>query len=251
MELWLVATGFGIMPLAAVALLRANLARMSSALAWGSLTGIVAFLGLAHASTTALELKSQYVAGPAASAVTVAIGMAAGMGLGWWLLGTRRSAGSPSAVGWAAVVFLALHSVGDGLVLGEAYAGPLPPGWNLTALNVSATFLHRLAEGSLVVVPALAAPWKPAKTSGLVLVGLLTVPAAFVPVALFAPGVSIGTVAADQTVAMVLASVEMGVVVPLLLLGFVPRMGLEKDPRGAIVAGLAFLAMFLIHFAVE
>ncbi len=251
MELWLVATGFGVMPMAALALLRMTPTRMRSALAWGALTGIVAFLGLAHASTTALVLRSQYAAGPAASAVTLAIGMAAGMAVGGWFLGAGRLAGTPSGVAWAAVVFLAVHSVGDGLVLGEAYAGTLPPGWNLTVLNVSATFLHRAAEGSLVVVPAFAAAWKPAKTSGLVLVGLLTVPAAFVPVALYAPGVSITAVTMDQTVALFLASVEMGVAIALLLLGLVPRMELEKGPRGARAAGLAFLAMFLIHFAVE
>ncbi len=252
MELWLVASGFGIMPAAALLLLiRPKAVRDGQTFAWAALVGVTAFLGLAHTSAMILELDARYVAGPMAAAATLALGVILGLGLGWALLGRGRMAGTPAGLTWAAVAFLALHSLGDGLVLGGAFAGPLPMGWELTPLNVTATFLHRFAEGCLVVVPALLAAWKPPKTFGLLLTGLLTVPAAFVPVALYGGGVSLGVVTADQAVNMLLSSVETGFAMTFLLLGLLPRIGGQRDSRWVLVAGLAFLAMFLIHFAVE
>ena len=252
MDLWLLTAGFGIMPVAALLLLfLEKRIRERIAIAWAVLAGTVAFLGIAHTSATILDLDAHFVAGPAASAATMALGVVGGLGLGWILLGRGRSAGTPLGLAWAAVVFLGLHSFGDGLVLGEPFAGPLPVGWELTPLNVSATFLHRFAEGAILVVPALIAAWRPPKMAGLLLAGLLTVPAAVVPVILYGPGVSLAAVAADQTVGMLLSSVETGFAIPFLLLGLLPRIGIQKDSRWALAAGLAFLAMFLVHFAVE
>ncbi len=252
MDLWLLAVGFGIMPAAAlVLLLRTETVRAREAIAWGTLAGVVAFLGLAHTAATILDLDSHYVAGPAASAATMVAGMVAGLALGWMLLAHGRFAGTPASVAWAAVAFVALHSFGDGLVLGEPFAGPLPLGWALTPLTVSASFVHRFAEGALLVVPALVAMWNPGKTFGLLLVGLLTVPAAFLPVTLYGSGVTIGAVTVDQTAAMLVSSVETGFAILLVLLGLLRRIGIQTDLRWALAAGLAFLAMFLVHFAVE
>lgn len=252
MDLWLLAVGFGIMPMAALLLLStAETVRARQALVWGVLVGIVAFLGLAHTSAAILDLHAHYVAGPAAAAAAMATGMAIGLVLGWMLLARGEAAGTPSSIAWAMVVFLALHSFGDGLVLGEPFAGPLPLGWTLTPLNVSATFVHRFAEGTLLIVPALGAAWKPTKSFGLLLVGLLTVPAAFVPVALYAPGVTMNAITLDQTIGMFVSSVETGFAILLILLGLLPRVGIQKDMRWSLAAGLAFLGMLLVHFAVE
>ncbi|MFA5896001.1 MAG: hypothetical protein WC985_03755 [Thermoplasmata archaeon] len=254
MDLRLLAAGFGIMPMGAILLvfLEGRL-RSREALVWGALIGIVAFLGIAHAAATILELDSQFTAGAGASAVTLALGLLLGLGLGWVLLGRTTGGGVSfaSRVAWAALVFLALHSVSDGQVLGEAYAGPLPLGWTLTPLIVSATFVHRFAEGALVVVPALVASWRPVKSLGLLTVGLLALPAAYLPVALFASGYSSATLTADQATLMFVSSLKMGIAFMLILIGLLPRVVTQKDPRWAVAAGLAFLAMFLVHFAVE
>lgn len=254
LDLRLLAVGFGIMPMAAVLLvfLEGHL-RSREALVWGALIGIVAFLGIAHAAATILELDSQFTAGAGASAVTLTLGLLTGLGLGWVLLGRTIGGGVSfaSRVAWAALVFLALHSVSDGQVLGEAYAGPLPLGWTLTPLNVSASFVHRFAEGALVVIPALVASWRPVKSLGLLTVGLLTLPAAYLPVALFASGYSPTTLSVDQATLMFVSSAETGVAILLILIGLLPRVVAQKDLRWALAAGLAFLAMFLTHLAVE
>lgn len=256
-DLWILALGFGVLPFVALPLYNASTTlRRHEALVWGLLVGVLAFLGLAHAGAALLEgnalLRDE--ASPAASALAAAGGVFVGVLLGWRLLGKADvgSTAGASLVLWAAVVYVALHSFTDGLVLGEAYAGPVASGYTLTAATVGGTILHRLAEGSLIVVPAIFASWRPPKSIPFLLVGLVTLPAAYVPVALLASGIfSPASVAFDQGIAVFAAGLEAGFALLFLLLGLIPHLRGAKDGRWAVWAGVAFIALLLVHFLVE
>ena len=255
-DLWLLALGFGLLPLTALLLAAMpSVVRTRETATWGLLAGVVAFLGFAHAGATILEGNAylRFEAGPAVSAATAAAGLVLGIGLGWVVLGRRAGTETTlAAVAGAAAVYVALHSVADGFVLGEAYAGPVAPGFPVTAAVVGGTLLHRFAEGALIVVPAILAAWRPPRWIGLLLVGLITLPAAFVPVAIFAPSsVSTGRVALDQAVSVFAAGVEAGFAALFLFLALLPRIQAAKDRRWAVWAGLAFTGMLLLHFLVE
>ncbi len=142
-------------------------------------------------------------------------------------------------------------SAADGLVLGEAYAGPLTPGYTLTAVRVGGTLLHRFAEGALIAAPAIMASVKPTRWLPLLLVGLLTIPSPYVPDAIHSGTPTAGAVALDQGVSVFMAGVEAGFAGLLLFLALIPRVAAAKDGRWAVWAGLAFTTMLLIHFLVE
>jgi hypothetical protein len=254
-DLWFLALGFGLLPIAALVLVAAPaLVRTRATIVWGLLIGVVAFLGLAHAGTAILEGNAylRYEATPEISAATAAGGLLLGTGLGWVVLGRRGASGSAlGSVAGAAAIYVALHSVADGLVLGEAYAGPLATGYSLTVVLVGGTILHRFAEGALIVVPALLGTSKRPRWLPLLLVGLLTFPAAYVPVAILGGSPSSASYALDQGVSVFVAGVEAGFAGLLLFLGLLPRVADAKDRRWAVAAGLAFTAMLLIHFLVE
>ena len=256
-DLWLLALGFGVLPLLAVLLFAVPRAlKQNEAIVWGLLVGVVAFLGVAHAGLALIEGNAylRYEANPWSAALVAAAGLLAGIALGWRLLARHVAPGESagSAVVWAAAAFVALHSFTDGLVLGEAYATPGSTGFPLTLAAVGGTALHRFAEGSLVVVPAILAAWRPRKTLMLLLAGLVTLPAAYVPVAILAPGtLSLGTVAMDQAVSVFGAGLETGFALLFLGLALLPRAQATKDARWAIWAGVAFTLVLLVHFLVE
>lgn len=253
-DLWVLALGFGLLPLSALVLAALPGAiRRYETLMWGLLLGVVAFLGFAHAGAAILEGHAylRYEASPEISAATAAGGLLAGLGLGWVVLGRRGAPATTAGVAAAAAVYVALHSFADGLVLGEAYAGPLAPGYALTAVLVGGTLLHRFAEGSLIVVPAVLGSSKGPSWVPLLFVGLLTLPAAFVPVALLGGSPSPAAYALDQGASVFVAGVEAGFAGLLLFLGLLPRVAEAKDRRWAVWAGLAFTAMLLIHLLVE
>ncbi len=253
-DLWLLALGFGLLPLSALVLAAAPgwLRRHESAV-WGLLLGVVAFLGFAHAGAAILEGNAylRYEATPEISAATAASGLLVGMGLGWIALGRGKAGSTLAGLAASAAAYVALHSLADGLVLGEAYAGPLAPGYTLTAAIVGGTLLHRFAEGSLIVVPAVLGSVKARRWLPLLLVGLLTLPAAFVPVGVLSGSLSPAAFAFDQGISVFTAGVEAGFAGLLLFLGLMPRVASSKDSRWALWAGLAFTAMLLIHFLVE
>lgn len=253
-DLWILAVGFGLLPFTALVLTAAPawLRRHESAV-WGLLLGVVAFLGFAHAGAAILEGNAylRYEATPEISAATAAGGLLVGMGLGWVALGRGKPGSTLAGLAGSAAAYVALHSLADGLVLGEAYAGPLAPGYTLTAAIVGGTLLHRFAEGSLIVVPAILGSAKAKRWLPLLLVGLLTFPAAFVPVTLLSGGPAAGAFAFDQGVSVFTAGVEAGFAGLLLFLGLVPRVASSEDKHWALWAGLAFLAMLLVHFLVE
>ena len=254
-DLWLLALGFGLLPLSALLLAAVPAAlRDHESMVWGLLLGVVAFLGFAHAGTTILQGNAylRYETTPELSAATAVGGLLLGMGAGWMALGRREgNASALKALALAAALYVALHSFADGQVLGEAYTGPLAPGYNLTVVLVGGTLLHRVAEGALIVVPAVLGGWKPSRWSGLLLAGLLTLPAAYVPVVLLGSGPTSLGVALDQGVSVFAAGLEAGFGGILLFLGLAPRVVGAKDRRWALGAGLAFTAMLLVHFLVE
>lgn len=253
-DLWLLALGFGLLPFAGVLLVAARRTLHDHETAvWGLLLGVVAFLGFAHAGASLLVGNTFLRAetSPEVSAATAAGGLLLGIALGWLLLGRKGPNGSLATLAGAAAVYVALHSVADGLVLGEAYAGPLAPGYTLTAVLVGGTLLHRFAEGTLIVVPALQGSAKARTWIPLLSAGLLTLPAAFVPVAVLSGNPTPGAYALDQGIAVLMAGVEAGFAGLLVFAGLVPRVAAAKDSRWAVWSGWAFVAMLLIHFLVE
>lgn len=249
-----VAIGFGLMPIAALALyLVAPRLFRQEGLAWGVLAGILAFLGLAHASATALvAIPGLRLAwGDVAADAALLGGLAIGIGAGWLLLG-RREPSRPSALAGLAIAgfaFLALHSFNDGLVLGAAFAGPLPMGWPLTAATVGGTLVHRLLEGALLVVPALLLSWKVPKTLTLLLAGLATLPAAYISVGLGSGSRS--ELFLYSGLSTFLASLEVGFAIVVLTAGYAAQALVSRDRRWVLAAGLAFLLAFAIHLIVE
>ena len=253
-DLRLLALGLGLLPLSALLLVATpSVLRDHEATAWGLLLGVVGFLGFAHAGATLLEgntfLRAE--ASPEVSAAAAAGGLLLGLTLGWLLLVRRGTGVSLMALAGAAAIYVALHSVADGLVLGEAYAGPLAPGYSLTAVLVGGTLLHRFAEGSLIAVPALLASAKPLRWGPFLLAGLATLPAAFVPVAILSGNPTPSAYALDQAISVFVAGAEAGFAGLLIFAGIVPRVAGSKDPRWPAWAGLAFTAMLLVHFLVE
>lgn len=256
-DLWLLALGFGVLPFLA-SLLDAipGIVRRNEAVAWGLLVGVVAFLGLAHAGMALIEGDTflRIEANAWVAAVVATAGLAVGLTLGWRLLRNAATTGPPvgNAILWAAASFVAVHSFTDGLVLGEAYAFPGSTGFTLTLAGVGGTALHRFAEGALIVVPALLAAWRPPKTLTLLLVGLITLPAAFVPVVILGTGeASLAMAALEQAVTLFGSGLEAGLAILFLGLGLFPRAGATKDARWAAWAGVGFTLLLLVHFLVE
>ncbi len=256
-DLWLLALGFSLVPFLAVLLQGVSeTLRRHEALAWGGLAGILGFLGIAHAGAAILEGNSllRYEASPLASGAVVAVGVLAGIALAWWFLG-RGSRGmeiGANTVIWAAAAYVLLHSVTDGMVLGQAYAGPFPVGFPLDAATVGGTLIHRFAEGALVVVPAIYSGWKPPRTYLPLFAALASVPAAYVPVALLGSATpTSGSVALVQALGVFGAGLEAGFAILLLLLAVVPRALRGRDARWALVAGVTFTALLLVHLLVE
>lgn len=256
-DLGLLAAGFGVLPSAAIVLYAAApWLRTHRSTVWGVLLGFVVFLGLVHAGAAILVGHSFLVfeTSPALAAATVAGGVLLGIALGWFALGRTKVGPIPSltALSGAAAVFLAFHSLTDGLVLGEAYAGPAPVGFTLTALVVGGTIIHRVVEGSLIVVPSALGERPIGRNLGWFVAGLVALPAAFLPLILLGTGSPApGMVALEQAVSVFASGVETGFAAMYLLLGLVPRTQGATDRRWVLWAGLAFLFLVLIHFLVE
>ncbi len=256
-DLAILALGFGLLPLLALALLIApDALRRHESVVWGLLAGVVAFLGLAHAGAALLEGNAflRFEASPELSASVAVAGLLAGVFLGWVLLGRGSPGGGlkPSSLVWAATAYIALHSLTDGLALGGAYAGPGATGFPVTPVILVGTVLHRFAEGALILVPAVLAAWRPPKAAMALLAGLVTLPAAYVPIVILAPAsFSAANVAALQALEVFGAGLEAGFAILFLLLGILPRIRPGSDARWAVWAGLGFTFMLLVHFFVE
>src|SRR6266487_841641 len=181
-DLAVLAFGFGVIPLAAILLYATpGLVLRHREASWGILAGVVGFLGLSHAM--ALVLVNHSLLGDRVLATVLSVlGLAVGAGLGWLLLDGPYIRTEPNRILATSVAFVALHSIGDGLVIGASFLGGVSTTLPLDAVTVSATVVHRFVEGAVVVVPAIAAAWKSRSAFPLVFPALLSVPAAYVPI---------------------------------------------------------------------
>ncbi len=247
-DLAVLALGFGVIPLAAIILYSvAGLVTRHRQAMWGVLAGVLAFLGLSHAMTTVLlnHIPFEY---DVLSTVVPMLGLGLGAIAAWAVLEGPFIRTEPNRVLCAAVVFVSLHSFGDGLVLGAPFTGPFFPILRVDPLTVSATVVHRFIEGSLIVVPALAASWRPRLTFPLLFVSLASIPAAYLPSWIFdVYGVAPGAL----EIPTFLAAMEAGFALLLLLRAFVPLASTERGARWLAWTAVGFLGITLVHMFVE
>jgi zinc transporter ZupT len=221
---------------------------------WGMLAGAIAFLGLGHAVAAAL-LDASFLSrafDETAGLLLPLLGLGIGLGAAWWVLESPTSAMGVGTgrVAWAAALYLALHSIADGLVVGEVYLGGAD-GIAVDAVAVSATVVHRLAEGALVAVPAILAGWRSTKILGALSGGLLVLPAAAL-VGLVSSGFDSYASAVIHLASVATASsVEAGFALILLLTAIVPRATGPGRPRWALWMASAFLVLAFVHGLVE
>src|SRR5467141_4115722 len=134
----------------------------------------------------------------------------------------------PTRVLWVTAAFLAIHSVGDGLVLGRDFVGGMVPIVRIDSLTVAATVVHRFAEGALVLIPAAFAPGLFADSLGL------------------ANGSS--TTLALSTF---LAASEASLALLLVVRGFLPLAGSDRGTRWVAAMLIGFIGISVVHFLVE
>jgi hypothetical protein len=252
-DLAVLAVEFGAIPLGAIVLhsFRGWIGAHRD-LAWGGLAGMLAFLGPSHAMAFVLESKPFLFDGASeiGSVLFLATGLSAGGLLGWVLFEKPIIRSEPWRVVGAATAFLALHSVGDGLVLGRGFVGPGIPSVPIDSLTVAATIVHRFLEGAVVLVPAFAAAWKARPTFLLLTVSLAAIPAAFLPGA-FADAMGIGGIAATRSLSTFLASMEATFALLLIVRGFLPVLIQSRGSRWILWVVAGFVGITVVHFLVE
>lgn len=251
-DLAVFAWGLGVMPLAAILLhaLRRTVMGHREA-AWGLLAGVVAFLGLSHAMASVLVNHSLFGDEAAATLLSLA-GLLVGAGLAWAFLETSLIRTEPVRILGAAALFLALHSLGDGLVLGADFVGGFSPTVRVDAVTVGATAVHRFAEGALLVVPAIVAMWKPRATFVLLFVSMVLVPAAYAPswiFAAFADPASRGVTV--LSISTFVAAAEAGFALLFLVRALLPIASADRGTRWLIWTAIGFVGISLVHFLVE
>jgi len=221
---------------------------------WGILVGLVAFLAVGHAMAEALfmqPLLSAYTGEVFALFVLLA-GLLLGMRTSWQLVGhpERWRMSVLTALAWAGAGFLALHSLGDGLLLGEAFVAPTPE-VAVDGLTITATIVHRFAEGGLVVLPALAAGWSLRRSFGALALGLFLLPGAALTSAILQGASGAGPFALELAIRSVVAAAEAGFGLLFLLAGLVPQAAASHRTRWILWAGTAFAVIALVHALVE
>lgn len=252
-DLAVLAVGFGVLPLASIILYPVRdpiLGRRGAV--WGGLVGVLAFLGLSHAMAHVLETKPFLFGG---EDLPAALFLMAGLGLGslgaWFLFEGSLLRTEPAKVLAAAAIFLSLHSFGDGLVLGRDFVGGFAPSVPISPLSVSATVVHRFVEGVILLVPAIAARWKVPSVTLVLLVSIVSIPAAYVPGGLAdAFGLVTGS-GATMALSSFLAAAEAAFVLLVLLRGFVPLARADPGKRWFLWTALGFIGISAVHFFVE
>ncbi|TLZ44784.1 MAG: hypothetical protein E6K19_03590 [Methanobacteriota archaeon] len=253
-DLAVLAVAFGAIPLGAIVLdsFRGWIAAHRD-LAWSGLAGVLVFLGLAHAMAYVLETKPFLFDGSSeiGSILFLAAGLSFGGVLGWVLFEKPFIRTEPLRVVWAATAFLALHSAGDGLVLGRSFVGPGFPIVSIDFVTMSATIIHRFVEGAIVLVPAFAGALRVRSSFLLLTVSLAAIPAAFLPGFLAgAMGIAAGGGVA-RTLSTFLASMEATLALLLVVRGFVPILISERGPRWILWVLTGFIGISVVHFLVE
>jgi len=253
-DLALLAIGLGVLPLSSLLLysFREWIAGHRE-IVWGGLVGVLAFLGLSHAMAHVLESKA-FLFGGASEIATIAF-LLVGLGLGgtaaWFVFEGPFIRTEPARIVWAATSFLALHSLGDGLVLGEGFAGGLLPNVRIDWVTLSATVAHRFVEGAIVLIPALAWTLKPRASILALSVSLVLIPAAFVPVALTNSIGLVAGVTATTALSTFFAAMEAAFVLLVLVRGFLPIANADRGTRWIAWTVIGFMGISFVHFLVE
>ncbi len=253
-DLAVLAAGFGAIPLASILLYSFREWFDSHRdVVWGGLVGVVAFLGLSHAMAVVLEGKPflSTWSGTVGATVLLLFGLALGAVIGWFLFEGPFIRIEPTRIVWATAAFLALHSIGDGLVLGRDFVGGAIPVVRIDPLSFSATVVHRFVEGALILIPAIAARWKLRPSFLLLFVSLLAIPAAFVP-GLFSDSLGLANGSATTlALSTFLAASEASVALLLLVRGFLPIAGADRGMRWVAAVLIGFIGISVVHFLVE
>ena len=192
-----------------------------------------------------------FVFGEAATTFFLFMGLGIGAVLGWFIFEGPLIPTEPSRIVWAAAAFVALHSLGDGLILGRDFVGALVPTVRIDGLTVSATVIHRLAEGAIILVPAFAASWKPRSSFLVLLAAAVSVPAAYVPGFLFQTLPLVDAAVTSIATSTFLAAIEASFGLLLLVRGFLPIAMIDRGSRWLVWMALGFVGMTLVHFFVE
>jgi hypothetical protein len=253
-DLAVLAAGFGAIPLSSILLY--SLREWFDAhreIVWGGLAGVVAFLGLSHAMAFVLAGKP-FLSGGSGTAVAtlfLVVGLGLGALIGWFLFESPFIGMEPTRVLWVTAAFLAIHSVGDGLVLGRDFVGGVVPTVRIDSLTVAATVVHRFVEGALVLIPALAARWRVRPAFLVLFVSLLSIPAAFVP-GLFADSLGLAN-GSSTTIALstFLSASEASLALLLVVRGFLPLAGSDRGTRWVAAMLIGFIGISVVHFLVE
>jgi zinc transporter ZupT len=250
-DLAVLATGFGVISLAAIMLYSVGGRVLQSREAtWGLLLGVIGFLGLSHAMAAVLLNHSLF--GDSVLATTIPfVGLVVGAGIAWILLEGPFIQKEPNRILVAAVVFVGLHSFGDGLVLGATFIGGIVPTVRVDAVTVTATVVHRFLEGCLVVVPALAASWKPWPAFVALLASLLAIPAAFVPGLIFNAYAQPVRAEIQLAVPTFFAAIEATLGLWLLVRAFLPMASANRGSRWPVWTTIGFVLISVVHFFVE
>jgi hypothetical protein len=251
-DLALPAIVFGAIPLAAILLynLRPIVLNHREA-SWGFLAGVTAFLGLSHAMAAVLANHPLFGDAWAATAVSLT-GLLAGAGIAWLLFEGPFIKEVPNRIVWAAVAFVSVHSLGDGLVLGRSFIGGFPPVVPVDPVSVAATIAHRFVEGCLIIVPALWASWKPKVALPALFASLVTIPAAYLPGSIYgAYGPSSLGITLQIGIPTFVAALESTLGLFLLVRALVPRAAADHGRRWLVWAAVGYIAISLIHFSVE
>ena len=251
-DLAVLAVGFGVIPLAAI-LLHAidRIVMQYREASWGFFAGVIGFLGLSHAMAAVLLNHSLFGNEALATALSF-VGLAVGAGIAWLLLEGPFIQTEPNRILWAAVAFLGLHSLGDGLALGADFVGGFVPTVRVDAVTVAATVVHRFVEGCLVIVPAIGATWRPRPAFVLLFASLAAIPAAYVPGWIFSSyGPTPVRAAVQLAIPTVLAAAEATLGLLLLVRAFLPIAAADRSTRWPIWTAIGFIFIALVHFLVE
>ncbi|HWM51252.1 MAG TPA: hypothetical protein VNO76_07905 [Thermoplasmata archaeon] len=247
-DLALLASVFGAIPLAAILLynLRSIVLNRREA-TWGLLAGVVAFLGLSHAMAAVLANHPLFGDAWAATAVSL-LGLLTGAGIAWLLLEGPFIKGVPNRIVWAAVAFVGVHSLGDGLVLGRSFIGGVP----VDPVSVAATIAHRFVEGCLIIVPALWASWKPKLALPALFASLVAIPAAYLPGSIYAAyGPSSLGITLQIGIPTFVAAMESTLGLFLLVRALLPMAAADHGRRWLVWTAVGYIAISLTHFLVE
>lgn len=251
-DLAVLAAGFGVIPLAAILLFAINeKVRGHREVSWGFLAGVLGFLGLSHAMAAVL-LNHSLFGDEALATMLSFVGLVVGAGIGWLLLEGPFIRTEPNRILLAAVAFLGLHSLGDGLVLGAGFVGGFVPTVRVDGVTVAATVVHRFMEGSLVVVPAIWASRKARTAFILLFVSFVSIPAAYVPGWVFGTySFSPIRAAVQLAIPTFLAATEATLGLLLFVRAFLPIAAADRGVRWPIWTAIGFIVISLVHFFVE